>query len=85
MACGRKVQLGTLPVPSTTFTSDVVLEAPLGTVALSFEFRRDGEPYRGDVRFDKVRAYASALRVTVLLGTWKACMTPSPRSSSLTG
>jgi hypothetical protein len=54
---GRKVQLGVLSVPSTSFTSDVVLEAPGGSVTLSFEFRRGTERYRGGVRFDKVRAY----------------------------
>src|SRR5215470_15173801 len=54
---GRKVQLGVLPVPSTSFTSDVVLEAPGGTVTLSFEFRRGTERYRGGIRFEKVRAY----------------------------
>jgi hypothetical protein len=54
---GRKVQLGMLPVPSTSFTSDVLLEAPGGSVALWFEFRRGTERYRGGVRFEKVRAY----------------------------
>jgi hypothetical protein len=54
---GQKVQLGTLPVPSTSFTSDVVLEAPGGTVTLWFEFRRGSDRYRAGVRFEKVRAY----------------------------
>jgi hypothetical protein len=57
MSSGQKVQRGLLPVPSTSFTSDVVLEAPGGYVALFFEFRRDGEAYRGGVRFEKTRAY----------------------------
>jgi hypothetical protein len=56
-ASDRKVQLGLLPVPSTSFTSDVVLEAPGGTLTLSFEFQRNKEPYKGGIRFEKVRAY----------------------------
>jgi hypothetical protein len=57
MASGRKVPLGVLPVPSTSFTSDAALEAPGGEVNLRFEYRRGGGRYRSGVHFEKVRAY----------------------------
>lgn len=52
-----KVPLGELPVASTSFISDVDVEVSGGALTLRFTFPRDGVPYRGGVRFEKVRAY----------------------------
>lgn len=47
-----------LPVPSTSFTSDAVLEYPVGTTfELRYEYREDGVGYRGALRFFWVRAH----------------------------
>jgi hypothetical protein len=54
---GEKVPVAVLPVPSTSFSSDVVFEHPGGEAVLRFEFERDGAAYRGGLRFEKVRAY----------------------------
>lgn len=53
----QKVPLTTLPVPSTSFTTEVVFEHPLGEALLRFEFERDGVTRRGGLRFEKVRAH----------------------------
>jgi hypothetical protein len=53
----EKVALATLPVPSTSFTTDPVFEHPGGEALLRFEFERDGVACRGGLRFEKVRAY----------------------------
>ena len=53
----RKVPLARLPVPSTSFLSEAVFEHPGGEAVLRFEFERDSTPYRGGLRFAKVRAY----------------------------
>lgn len=54
---GEKVALATLPVASTSFTTDAVFEYPGGVALLRFEFVRDGIAYRGGLRFEKVRAF----------------------------
>jgi len=57
MKVEEKLPLATLPVPSTSLLSDPVFEAPGGEAMLRFEFERDGEIYRGGLRFENVRAY----------------------------
>jgi hypothetical protein len=53
----EKLPQGTLPVPSTSFTSDACFEHPGGEAVLRFEYLREGERFRGGIRFEKVRAY----------------------------
>lgn len=53
----KKVPLAVLPVPSTSFATDPVFEHPGGEALVRFEFEREGVPYRGGLRFEKVRAF----------------------------
>ena len=53
----EKVSLATLPVASTSFTSDPVFEHPGGEALLRLTFERDGVGFSGGLRFEKVRAY----------------------------
>lgn len=53
----EKSPLASLPVPSTSFTTDAVFEHPGGEALLRFEFERGGVAVRGGLRFEKVRAY----------------------------
>lgn len=57
MAVERKVALAELPAPSTSFTPDPLFESSGGEALLRFEWRRDGMPVRGGLRFEKVGAY----------------------------
>ena len=57
MVIMEKLSLATLPVPSTSFTTDPTFIHPGGAAELRFEFERDGETFRGGIRFEKVRAF----------------------------
>ena len=57
LMAGEKRSVATLPVPSTSFLTDVRFEHPGGEALLRFEFERDGIAYRGGLRFERVRAY----------------------------
>lgn len=47
----------TLPEPSTSSISGVLLEFPGGTLNLRFDYDRDGEIYNGGIVFNKVRSH----------------------------
>lgn len=56
MTTESKVQVASLPTPSTAFTSDARL-VDLGTsLEIRYEFDRDGALFRGVIEFRKVRA-----------------------------
>ena len=50
-------RLGTLPVPSTSFTSDPTFVHPGGEAELRYEFEREGLVIRAGLRFNEVRAF----------------------------
>lgn len=52
-----KRALAALPVPSTSFTTDVAFTFPGGEAELHYEFVRDGAAVRGGIHFEWVRAF----------------------------
>lgn len=53
----EKRPLATLPVPSTSFTTDPTFLHPGGTVELRYEFERAGLAFGGGILFERVRAF----------------------------
>jgi hypothetical protein len=53
----QKRPLASLPVPSTSFTSDPSFAHPGGEAYLRYEFERAGSRLRAGIRFERVRAF----------------------------
>ncbi|MDX6240274.1 MAG: hypothetical protein QOG10_5094 [Kribbellaceae bacterium] len=53
----RKIQLASIPTPSTAITEEATLSVSDGVATIAFEFDRDGEIYGCKLSFARVRAY----------------------------
>jgi hypothetical protein len=53
----RKIQLASIPTPSTAFTEEATLTVSESVATIAFEFDRDGDIYSCELSFTGVRAY----------------------------